>query len=116
MVERAETADDVAPILGFDHVQVTAPPSEEARAKAFYGGVLGLVEIPKPAVLAERGGAWYRCGDLQLHLGLEEEFTPVKRSHPAFLVRDLEALRARLLAAGAATRDIAESVQIPGYR
>jgi ubiquinone/menaquinone biosynthesis C-methylase UbiE len=75
--------------------------------------VLGLSEIPKPEVLRERGGAWYRCGDQQLHLGLEEEHTPQAKAHPAFRVHDLEALRQRL---EKATMPIINDVEIPGYR
>jgi ubiquinone/menaquinone biosynthesis C-methylase UbiE/catechol 2,3-dioxygenase-like lactoylglutathione lyase family enzyme len=100
-------------ITGFDHVQVTAPRDREAEARAFYVEVLGLVEIPKPAVLAARGGAWYRCGDLQLHLGLEDDYTPQRKAHPAFRVRDLEEMRARLAAAGA---PITVDAQLPGYQ
>jgi len=105
--------DETASILGFDHVQVTAPRAAEERAKQFYGGVLGLREIPKPAALAGRGGAWYQCGDLQLHLGLEDDFAPQRKAHPAFRVPDLEAVRARLEAAGC---PIAVDVQLPGVR
>ncbi len=99
-------------IVGFNHMQVTAPRAEEARARAFYGEVLGLPEIPKPVVLQSRGGAWYQCGDLQLHLGLEDDFRPQRKGHPAFLVTNLAAMRARLEAAGA---PIGQDVQIPGY-
>jgi catechol 2,3-dioxygenase-like lactoylglutathione lyase family enzyme len=35
-------------------------------AKAFYGGVLGLAELPRPPF--DFGGAWYAVGDRQLHL------------------------------------------------
>lgn len=99
-------------VIGLQHVQVTAPRTREAEAKAFYGGVLGLPETPKPAVLAARGGAWYQLGEQQLHLGLEDEFTPTRKGHPAFLVRDLAAVRARLEAAGAPVK---VDAQIPGY-
>lgn len=99
-------------VLGIEHVQVTAPRNEEERAKTFYGDVLGLHEIPKPAVLAARGGAWYQCGDRQLHLGLEDDFHPQRKGHPAFLVADLAALRVQLEAAGV---PISVDVQIPGY-
>ncbi|HKV83530.1 MAG TPA: VOC family protein, partial [Ktedonobacterales bacterium] len=105
--------DEHAPIQGFDHVQVTAPRAEEALARRFYGETLGLEETPKPEALAGRGGAWYRCGSLQLHLGLEDDFRPQRKSHPAFLVRDLAAMRARLEAAGA---PIAVDAPIPGYQ
>jgi catechol 2,3-dioxygenase-like lactoylglutathione lyase family enzyme len=36
------------------------------RAKQFYGGVLGLKEIPRPAFSFD--GAWYRAGDRDIHL------------------------------------------------
>jgi ubiquinone/menaquinone biosynthesis C-methylase UbiE/catechol 2,3-dioxygenase-like lactoylglutathione lyase family enzyme len=102
-------------ILGFDHVQVVAPRTEdgEARARRFYGELLGLAEIPKPDALAGRGGAWYRCGDLALHVGLDGEFQPARRAHPAFLVSDLDAFRARLESAGLTVH---ADEQIPGYR
>lgn len=106
-------ADAAAMVLGFDHVQVTAPRAEEQRAKDFYGGLLDLPEIAKPAALAGRGGAWYQCGALQLHLGLEDDFRPQRKGHPAFLVRDLEAMRGRLEAAG---MPVIVDAQIPGYR
>jgi ubiquinone/menaquinone biosynthesis C-methylase UbiE len=99
-------------ILGLDHVQVTAPRDGEDRARWFYGAVLGLRELPKPAALAGRGGVWYRCGDRALHIGLEDEFRPARKAHPAFLVRDLAAIEAQLAAAGMATR---RDAQIPGY-
>jgi ubiquinone/menaquinone biosynthesis C-methylase UbiE/catechol 2,3-dioxygenase-like lactoylglutathione lyase family enzyme len=103
--------EDEMTIEGFDHVQVTAPRADEARMRAFYGEVLGLREIPKPAALAERGGAWYECGGAQLHLGLEDEFQPARKAHPAFRVADLAAMRARLEASGA---PITVDVQLPG--
>ncbi len=105
-------------IRSFDHVQVTVPFSGVEQAKAFYGGVLELVEIPKPEVLQARGGAWYRCGDQQLHLGLLEEnsgssYLPPQKAHAAFLVSDLEILRQRLKGAGA---PVTLDLQIPGFQ
>jgi catechol 2,3-dioxygenase-like lactoylglutathione lyase family enzyme len=73
-------------VLGLDHVQVAAPAGCEALARWFYGELLGLVEIPKPDVLAARGGAWFRCGLQQLHVGVEEPFLPASKAHPALLV------------------------------
>jgi ubiquinone/menaquinone biosynthesis C-methylase UbiE/catechol 2,3-dioxygenase-like lactoylglutathione lyase family enzyme len=98
-------------VLGFDHVQVTAPRNREAEAITFYRDVLGLREVPKPEALAGRGGAWFQCGALQLHLGLEEAFTPQPKAHPAFRVTDLDAMRHRLEATGA---PITVDVQLPG--
>ena len=76
-------------VYGIDHVQLAMPAGGEALARRFYGEVLGLTEIPKPANLAARGGAWFECGPLQLHLGVEADFRPAKRAHPALLVTDL---------------------------
>jgi catechol 2,3-dioxygenase-like lactoylglutathione lyase family enzyme len=93
-------------ILALDHVQLAMPAGEEARARSFYCGVLGLVEEPKPANLAARGGAWFRGGTLRLHLGVEADFRPAKKAHPALLVRGLADLVARCEAAGyAAVQD-----------
>ena len=87
-----------------DHVQVAMPAGREDAARAFYGTALGLREIPKPAALAARGGVWYAIGDLQLHLGVAEDFSPAKKAHPAFRVRDAASLAARLREAGFAVR------------
>jgi catechol 2,3-dioxygenase-like lactoylglutathione lyase family enzyme len=101
-------------IVGIDHVQVAAPAGCEPQARAFYGDVLGLPELAKPAALAGRGGCWFACGDRQLHVGVAEPFAPATKAHPALLVRDAAALAAlleRLAAAGYATR---RDVPLPG--
>ena len=83
--------------MRIDHVQVAAPSGCEAEARAFYGGVLGLEEIAKPEPLRARGGVWFRLGDGQeLHVGVDESFTPARKAHPAFAVGDLDALAARI--------------------
>lgn len=97
-------------ILGFDHVQLTAPRGMEEQARAFYGATLGLSEIAKPTALAGRGGVWFRCGARELHLGVEDDFQPQRKAHTAFRVTDLAGLRERL-AAGYA---IVEDVPLPG--
>jgi catechol 2,3-dioxygenase-like lactoylglutathione lyase family enzyme len=79
-------------IIGLDHVQLAMPPGREQEARAFYSGLLGLAELTKPAQLQGRGGAWFRCGALQLHLGAEENFIPARKAHPALLVENYEAL------------------------
>ncbi|HJQ14830.1 MAG TPA: VOC family protein [Anaerolineales bacterium] len=79
-------------ILSIDHVQIAMPPGEEARARTFYIEQLGFIEIPKPPDLARRGGAWFQAGNVQLHLGVESEFRPARKAHPAFLVDDLDLL------------------------
>lgn len=89
-------------ITGLDHVQLAMPQGGEAAARAFYGGLLGLPELAKPAPLAARGGCWFALPGGGLHLGVEEPFSPARKAHPALRVRDLAAARAALLAAGAA--------------
>lgn len=87
-------------ILGLDHVQVAIPSGGEAAARAFYGSLLGMTEVAKPAALAVRGGCWFTAGSAVLHLGVEQPFAPARKAHPAFLVSRLDSLGARLAAAG----------------
>jgi catechol 2,3-dioxygenase-like lactoylglutathione lyase family enzyme len=87
-------------VLGIDHVQVAAPAGCEAAARAFYGGLLGLEEVPKPEALRARGGCWFRAGSQELHVGVEEPFAPARKAHPGLVVGDLEALAERLRGAG----------------
>jgi len=87
-------------ITGLDHVQVAIPRGSEDVARAFYGGLLGMTEQPKPAALAGRGGCWFSSGNAVLHLGVEEPFHPAGKAHPAFLVDDLDTLFERLATAG----------------
>jgi catechol 2,3-dioxygenase-like lactoylglutathione lyase family enzyme len=87
-------------ITGIDHVQVAAPPGCEEAARAFYSRLLGLEEVPKPAELAARGGCWFRAGMQELHVGVEEPFTPARKAHPGLVADDLQALADRLVAAG----------------
>ncbi len=88
------------PIVRIDHVQLAMPRGGEDRARAFYAGLLGVPEVPKPPALAGRGGVWFRRGDVQIHLGVDPEFRPALKAHPAFLVQDLAVLVQRLRAAG----------------
>ena len=87
-------------VHGIDHVQLAIPVGGEAVARRFYGDLLGLIEVPKPSNLAARGGAWFRCGPLQLHLGVESDFRAARKAHPALLVSDLAGLLGSLTAAG----------------
>ena len=90
----------VGEIVGLHHVQLAMPAGQEDVARAFYRGVLGLIEEHKPAHLLARGGVWFRGGALQLHLGVEPDFRAARKAHPAILVRGLAELGARCLAAG----------------
>ena len=76
------------------------PRGGEQLARRFYGGVLGLTEVAKPSNLAARGGCWFQCGPLQLHLGVEADFRPAKKAHPALLVTNLAELLEALSVAG----------------
>jgi len=87
-------------ILAVDHVQIAAPTGCETAARKFYGEILGMPEIAKPGELRARGGCWFRCGAQQLHIGVEEDFRPARKAHPAFNVENLDLLRESLLAAG----------------
>lgn len=87
-------------VLCIDHVQIAMPAGEEQKARGFYSGLLGFVEIPKPVELAKRGGAWFQCGDVQLHLGVEADFRPARKAHPAFLVNDLDQFIAKAQSMG----------------
>lgn len=88
-----------------DHVQLAMPEGGEDGARAFYGGLLGMDEVPKPPNLARRGGCWFEGGEVRLHLGVEADFRPARKAHPALLVDDLGALRRRLSEAGVECRD-----------
>lgn len=86
-----------------DHVQIAAPPGSEAAARAFYGDLLGLEEIPKPGPLAASGGVWFRVGDRELHIGIEDPFAPARKAHPGLRVEPdrLDGVAERLVTAGA---------------
>ena len=99
-------------VMALHHVQLAMPHGREDDARAFYVNVLGLVERPKPPSLAARGGAWFSSGSAELHLGVDKEFIPAKKAHPALLVRDLRALAARCAAAGFA---VVSDEPLPGY-
>jgi catechol 2,3-dioxygenase-like lactoylglutathione lyase family enzyme len=88
---------------GIDHVQLAMPAGQEEQARDFYAGVLSFQEVVKPAGLAGRGGCWFvtATGDVHVHLGIDPTFRPAAKAHPAFVVRDLDAVRRRLAQAGA---------------
>ena len=99
-------------ILSIDHVQLAMPVGEEEKARAFFVNILGFHEIPKPAELAKRGGAWFQnvptavelpSGTVKLHVGVEADFRPARKAHPAFIVDDLDSLIAKAQSAGCET-------------
>jgi catechol 2,3-dioxygenase-like lactoylglutathione lyase family enzyme len=98
-------------IVGVDHVQLAMPAGGEDAARRFYGEVLGLAEVPKPPALAGRGGAWFESGDVRLHLGVEADFRPARKAHPALRVEGLTALIVRCVDAG---YPVERAVPLPG--
>jgi catechol 2,3-dioxygenase-like lactoylglutathione lyase family enzyme len=82
------------------HVQLAIPEGGEDECREFWGGVLGMDELEKPVALAARGGCWFRGGDLEVHLGVERDFSPARKAHPGILVARLPELAAVLAAAG----------------
>lgn len=99
-------------IYKIDHVQLAMPPGGESEAVMFYEGLLGIPHVPKPAALAVRGGCWFVRDELQVHLGVEEDFRPAKKAHPALLVHGLTELVERLSAHGIEPR---WDTELPNY-
>lgn len=99
-------------VLRIDHVQLAMPMGGEDEARAFYGGLLGIPEAPKPVVLAERGGVWFEAGDVKIHLGVDPAFRPARKAHPALVVHGLRDLADRLRGAGA---KVVDDDLLPGY-
>jgi catechol 2,3-dioxygenase-like lactoylglutathione lyase family enzyme len=83
-----------------DHVLLAMPPGRESDARHFYQGLLGIPEAVKPQTLAARGGCWFEDGELKIHLGVEKNFVPARKAHPALIVEDLAGLQAALVKAG----------------
>jgi catechol 2,3-dioxygenase-like lactoylglutathione lyase family enzyme len=99
-------------VEGLDHVQLACPRGGEDEARRFYGGLLGLREIEKPEPLRSRGGVWFQCGpSQQLHVGVEEPFSPARKAHPALLVDKPETLSELAAKLG----DVTWDSDLPGY-
>lgn len=103
--------------MRLDHVQVSCPAGGEDAARSFYRDALGLAEVAKPATLAARGGVWFRSGaGAEIHVGVEEDFRPARKAHPALLCADVDSLAdlaERLAASGFPVR---WDDDLPGYR
>jgi catechol 2,3-dioxygenase-like lactoylglutathione lyase family enzyme len=99
-------------ICALHHVQLAMPNGQEEKARAFYAEVLGLSEVRKPEHLAKRGGAWFRSASAEIHLGVDPDFRPAKKAHPALLVDDLTGLADRCKAAG---YEVTSDQPLPGY-
>ena len=97
--------DLIMRISRIEHVQLAMPAGEESRARAFYEGLLGLPEATKPPHLAARGGCWFETDSVKVHLGVEADFRPARKAHPALLVEGLSELKLRLIGAGVLLRE-----------
>ncbi len=105
------------PVLRLDHVQLAMPLGEEAAAVAFYEGILGVQQVPKPANLAARGGCWFESDGppdsrLKIHLGVDDDFRAAKKAHPAFIVSDIHSLASAIEAAGF---PVIDDERLPGF-
>lgn len=96
-----------------DHVQLAIPVGGEEAARRFYGETLGMVEVPKPVELAKRGGCWFASGNVQIHLGVESDFRPARKAHPALRCDNYVTFIERLRSAGVEVNEVND---IPGIR
>jgi catechol 2,3-dioxygenase-like lactoylglutathione lyase family enzyme len=99
------------PFVAIAHIQLAMPKGAEDAARLFYRDLLGMIEIPKPPELAKRGGVWFQSGPVQIHLGVEEDFRPAKKAHPALRCGEYRALTARLRNKGVPVHD---DTSVPG--
>ena len=104
---------DKSTFSAIDHAQLAAPHGSEDAARRFYGELLGMQEIPKPPVLAKRGGVWFASGVVQVHIGIEQDFRPARKAHPALRCVDYDGFIARLRGSGI---EVTETDNIPGVR
>jgi catechol 2,3-dioxygenase-like lactoylglutathione lyase family enzyme len=102
----------MARVRRIDHVLLAMPTGREREARAFYQEMLGIPEVSKPPQLAARGGCWFESGELKVHLGIDKNFAPARKAHPAFVVDDLKGLISRLKQAG---YKLSEDDPLEGY-
>lgn len=112
LLPTGEPEPEVSMISGLHHVQLAMPAGGEAEAEEFYAGLLGIPRVAKPAHLEDRGGCWFEDENVKIHLGVESEFRPARKDHPALIVDDLEALRDLLEGAGV---EVVEDQPLPGF-
>lgn len=95
-----EAAEESSLIVGLDHIQLALPAGTEDKMQAFYCDILGMIAQPKPAPLQGRGGFWASTGTVDVHFGVDPDFHPATKAHPAFIVRDSEGVFTALTAHG----------------
>ena len=89
--------NSIMSVKSLDHIHIAMPRGREAEARAFYQDLLGIREVAKPPNLAKRGGCWFESGALKVHLGVEADFRPARKAHPAFIVAKRHAMLVRAL-------------------
>lgn len=94
-----------------DHIQLAAPRGSEEKAREFFSGILGFIEVEKPEILKKKGGVWFEYNGCHVHIGIEEAFAPAKKAHPAFQVEGLEDLKEHL---AKNEIDFVEDTDLPG--
>ena len=99
-------------IEGIDHIQLAMPAGQEDAARRFYAGMLEIPEVPKPPDLARRGGVWFENGRVKIHLGIDPDFRPARKAHPALLVQELGEVVRKFREAGI---DVTEAEPLPGH-
>ncbi|MRG85795.1 VOC family protein [Salinibacillus xinjiangensis] len=99
-------------VKGIDHIQLAAPAGCEAEAREFFANIIGMPEIEKPEELKKNGGVWFQAGHHELHIGVEQNFQPAQKAHPAFYIENLKALRERLTNNGI---EVKVDDRLPGY-
>ncbi|MGI8514133.1 MAG: VOC family protein [Acidimicrobiia bacterium] len=99
-------------VIELHHIQLAMPEGEEVKAVEFYEGILGIPQVPKPSHLVGRGGCWFESGSVRLHLGVETDFRPARKAHPAFLINDLFSMRERLVEADV---PVVDAEPLPGF-
>jgi catechol 2,3-dioxygenase-like lactoylglutathione lyase family enzyme len=92
-------------LMGIDHIQLAAPKGCESAARDFWGGKIGLEEVQKPESLQGRGGCWFIFGNQQIHIGVEENFQPAKKAHPAFVIKNLSSFKKYIEDQGIKTKE-----------
>lgn len=99
-------------VRALHHVLLAMPAGGEDEATAFFEGLLGIPRVPKPPHLEARGGCWFEEDGVRIHLGVDEDFAPTRKGHPALVVSDLDAMRARLEEAGV---EVIAGSHLPGF-
>jgi hypothetical protein len=112
-VARSLTWFPLSQAIALDHIQFAIPVGAEDTARSYWVNLVGLTEVDKPPALKARGGAHFESGNLFVHVGVEKDFVPARKAHPALRVRDLDALAVLLTNDG---YDVRWSDEIPGTR